>query len=160
MVVVEVDDPRAEDVRALLETHLAFSLSTTPAQYSFALGVDQLVDPLVTFFSARAGGELLGVAALKHIDRDHVELKSMHTRQERRRQGVGERLAGALLAAAASRGYRRVSLETGSTPEFAPARALYSKLGFQLCGPFGDYQPSPYNTFMTKVLDGPFPREP
>jgi SAM-dependent methyltransferase/GNAT superfamily N-acetyltransferase len=154
-VVVEVDDPRAGEVRQLLETHLAFSRSVTPARYTFALGVDQLIGPSVTFFSARRGGELLGVAALRHIDADHVELKSMHTRQDLRRQGIAEGLVTQLVAVAAERGYRRMSLETGTTDAFAPARALYQKLGFQPCGPFDGYHDSPYNTFMTITIEAP-----
>ena len=53
---------------------------------------------------------------------------------------------------AAGRGYRRLSLETGSQPHFMPARRLYQSFGFQECGPFGDYVLSPHSTFLT--LDG------
>jgi predicted nucleic-acid-binding protein len=76
---VGVDDPRAEDVRALLAIHLGFSRGATPAEYSFALDVDQLLDPTITFFSGRAAGRLVGFAALKRLDEAHAELKSMHT---------------------------------------------------------------------------------
>ena len=55
-----MDDPRRPDVRTLLERHLAFALETTPAEHSFALDVDGLLDPAITFFSFRTGGELLG----------------------------------------------------------------------------------------------------
>lgn len=57
-----------------------------------------------------------------------------------------------LLGVTVSRGVRRVSLETGTTPAFAPARALYASAGFVACGPFGDYQPSEANCFMTLAL--------
>lgn len=67
-VEIGVDDPRAEDVRALLATQLAFSRGVTPVEYSFALDIVQLVDPGVTFFSARDAGRLVGVAALKRLD--------------------------------------------------------------------------------------------
>jgi putative acetyltransferase len=112
-----------------------------------------LVEPSVSFFSARCGGELLGVAALRHIDATHVELKSMHIRAERRRRRVGDAVVEALLAEARRRGYRRISLETGTGEAFVPARSLYAKLGFRPCGPFGDYSASPHNTFMTINLD-------
>ncbi len=148
-LVIGVDDPRAEDVRALLAAHLAFCRDVTPAEYTFALDVDQLVEPGVTFFSARRAMVPAGVAALKRLDGSHAELKSMHTRAPERGRGVGMAMVKHLLAFAEREGYRRVSLETGATDEFVPARALYAKAGFRPCGPFGDYRSGPYNTFMT-----------
>lgn len=152
-VVIDVDDPLAEDVRALLAVHLAFSRSVTPAEFSFALEVEQLVAPGVTFFSARRAGEVVGVAALKRLDESHAELKSMHTREAERGRGVGRAMVERLLGFARREGYRRVSLETGATDEFVPARALYANAGFTSCEPFGGYAASPYNTFMTLSLD-------
>jgi putative acetyltransferase len=150
---IGVDDPRADDVRALLMTHLALSRSLTPAEYSFALDVEQLLDPCVTFFSARQAGRLTGFAALKRLDQVHAELKSMHTREADRARGIGRALVEHILGFARKEGYRRVSLETGATDEFVPARSLYAKLGFSPCEPFGEYVTSPYNTFMTITLD-------
>lgn len=140
---VGVDDPRAQDVRALLAIHLGFSRGATPAEYSVALDVEQLLDPKVTLFSARDTARLVGVAALKRVDEAHAELKSMHTSEAERRRGVGRALVERILDFAREEGYRRVSLETGSTDEFIPARALYAKLGFLPCEAFGDYRASP-----------------
>jgi putative acetyltransferase len=58
-----------------------------------------------------------------------------------------------LLAMARRDRYRQVSLETGTTRDFAAARALYEKVGFQAAEAFGDYHESPHNTFMTIYLD-------
>ncbi len=150
-----IDDPRGADVRALLAIHLAFARGVTPAEYSFALDVDQLVDPSVTFFSARSEGRLLGIAALKRLDDNHAELKSMHTSQAERGRGVGRALVEYIVSFARAEGYHRISLETGTTDEFAAARTLYARLGFVPCEVFGDYRPSPYNTFMTMGLEPP-----
>ncbi|HEV3124551.1 MAG TPA: GNAT family N-acetyltransferase [Candidatus Dormibacteraeota bacterium] len=147
-----VDDPRVDDVRALLGRHLAFSRGTTPAEYAFALDVEQLVDAALTFFSARKDGRLLGVAALKRLDADHAELKSMHTSEAERGRGVGRALVEHILTFARAQGYRRVSLETGTGDDFVSARTLYTKVGFMPCEAFGTYQASPYNTFMTISL--------
>ncbi|MDE3085516.1 MAG: GNAT family N-acetyltransferase [Acidobacteriota bacterium] len=149
---IAVDDPRADDVRALLSTHLSFSRASSPPEFSFALEVDELTEPGVTFFSARRRGALVGVAALKRLDEDHVELKSMHTREDERGQGVGRALVDHLLDHARREGYRRVSLETGTTDEFLAARTLYGRAGFAPCPPFGDYRASDFNTFMTILL--------
>lgn len=149
---ITADDLTGDDVRALLETHLAFSHSAGPRQYSFALDAEALSEPGVTFYCARRAGELLGIGALKRLDETHAELKSMHTRAEARRQGVGRAMVLHLVAAARGAGYRRVSLETGTMDEFAPARALYAEVGFVPCPPFGDYEETPYNTCMTLLL--------
>jgi putative acetyltransferase len=150
---IAVDDPRSPDVRALLERHMAFALSTTPPEHSFALDVDGLLDPGITFCSYRANGELLGVGALKRLDAGRAEIKSMHTALAARGRGVGRAILNHLLGLARDRGYRRVYLETGTMVEFAPARALYTSAGFVACGPFADYQPSEDNCFMTLGLD-------
>jgi putative acetyltransferase len=150
---ISVDDPRAADVRALLERHMTAMLAATPPEHAFALDVDGLLDPAVTFFSVRADGELLGVGAIKQLGPEHAEIKSMHTAAAARGRGVGRAMLNHLLGVARSRGCRRVSLETGTMAEFAPARALYESAGFTACAPFADYRPSEDNCFMTLALD-------
>lgn len=153
--MISVDDPRRADVRDLLQQHLAFAHAHTPIEHAFALGIDGLLGPDITFCSCRAGGELLAVGALKELDGTHGEIKSMHTAEAARGRGVGRAMVEHLIGVARQRGLRRVSLETGTMAAFAPARALYASAGFTPCGPFADYQPSPDNTFMTLALDGP-----
>lgn len=149
---ISIDDPRAEDVRELLERHLAFANLHSPPEDVHALDVDGLVDPAVMFFSFRLHGELLGVAALTQLDERHAELKSMHTAQAARGRGVGRAMVDHLVGVARDRGFRRMSLETGSMPAFAPARALYARAGFRPCGPFGSYRLSPNSTYMSMAL--------
>ena len=149
---ISVDDPRRPEVRALLERHLGFCRSETPPEHSFALDVDGLLDPKVTLVSFRDGDAVLGVAAIKELDAGHAEVKSMHTAAEARGRGVGRALLGHLLDTARARGYRRVSLETGTTPGFAAARALYEDAGFPPAGPFGGYPLTGDNTFYSLAL--------
>jgi putative acetyltransferase len=146
------DDPGAPDVRQLLATHLAFARAPTPPEDAHALDVDGLLDEAVTFFSFRRDGVLLAVGALKRLDADHAEVKSMHTVEAARGQGIGRAMIEHLIATARAAGYRRLSLETGSMAEFAPARALYARVGFAECGPFGDYRASRNSTYMTLYL--------
>ena len=152
-LVVAVDDPRRDDIQVVLQQHLAFSRMVTPSPGVHALALEGLLDPAVTFFSARLDGELVGVGALKQLDETHGELKSMHTAQTARRRGVGGALVEHLLSVAADRNYRRVSLETGAMDAFAPARSLYAKLGFKPCPPFGQYVGSPTSVCMTIEFD-------
>lgn len=158
--VIAVDDPRAPDVRALLDHHLVFAKANTPPEDVHALEIEGLVDPAVTFFSYRVDGELFAVGALKQLNERHAELKSMHTAKEARRRGIARAMVDHLLGFARDRGYGRVSLETGSTAAFAAARSLYERAGFGTCEPFGDYWPSPYSTFMTFSLDDKTPLAP
>lgn len=151
---ISSDDPRADDVRALLAAHLSFADEHTRRENIHALDVDGLVDPDISFFSYRVDGRLLGIGALKRLDVEHAELKSMHTAAAARGQGVGRAMVDHLIAVARARGFTRVSLETGTTPAFMPAHALYASVGFVACEPFGDYAASPDNTFMTLALTG------
>jgi putative acetyltransferase len=151
--VIAVDDPARDDVRVLLVRHLAFAHETTPPEGVHALDLSGLLDPAVTFFSARRDGAVVAIGALKELDPTHAELKSMHTAAEVRGQGLGAAMVAHLLAVARQRGYGRVSLETGSMAAFAPARSLYLAAGFEPCAPFADYPDSATSTFLSLALD-------
>jgi len=151
-LVIGAEDPRSPDVRSLLEKHLAFAHEVTPAGHVHALEVERLVDPSVTFFSARRGGVLVGVGALRRLDDTHAELKSMHTTEVARGRGVGRAMVAYILDFAARCHYQRVSLETGTMEAFAPARSLYARAGFVPCEPFGGYTANPHSTCMTISL--------
>jgi putative acetyltransferase len=152
---IAVDDPRSDDVCALLHRHLEFANEHSPPEDVHALDVEALLHPDVTFVSLRVDGDLLAVGALKQITDDHAELKSMHTAARARGRGLGGAILNHLVGLARDRGVARVSLETGSMAAFAPARSLYARAGFRPCEPFGAYRPSPSSTFMTLALDGP-----
>lgn len=139
-------------MRELLQRHLDFALSETPPEHSFALNVDGLLDPKMTFVSYRDGDTVLGVAALKELDATYAEVKSMHTAAEARGRGVGRALLSHLLGIARERGYLRVSLETGTTPGFTAARALYESAGFTPTGPFAGYPETDDNCFYSLSL--------
>jgi len=76
----------------------------------------------------------------------------MRTTVEHRGRGLGKLLLDHVLDEARRRGYRRISLETGSEEFFAPARTLYARNGFEVCGPFADYVLDPHSVFMTREL--------
>ena len=96
--------------------------------------------------------DLVGCGALKELDPEHGEIKSMRTAPAFRGRGAGKMMLRYILEEAAKRGYRRLSLETGSMAAFEPARKLYESHGFKYCGPFAEYVPDPYSVFMTKLL--------
>lgn len=123
-LTIAVDDPRRVDVGRLLERHLAFNHAVTPPGHVHAMGLEELLDPSVTLFSARRQGLLVGVGALHRLGGSHGELKSMHTDAEFRGNGVGRAMVTHILGFALELGLARVSLETGTMPAFSPARHL------------------------------------
>jgi putative acetyltransferase len=149
---IVVDDLSGPEIAAFLTEHVRQMHEITPIDNAYALDLDGLRRPDITFWTAVDGTTVVGCAALKHLDPTHAELKSMRTTPARTRTGVASRLLEHVIGAARLRGYRRISLETGTDEFFLPARRLYEKFGFHYCDPFGDYTPSPYNTFMTRAL--------
>jgi putative acetyltransferase len=145
-------DPREPGVRELVERHLLFGRSFTPREDAHALEVEELLDPAIILFAAREGGAVLAVGALKVLDDEHGELKTMHTAEAARGRGVGRAMLDRLLAEARRRGLRRVSLETGTMEAFAPARALYESAGFTPCPPFAGYRESWNSLYLTVDL--------
>jgi putative acetyltransferase len=151
-VVIEPGDPSSTEARAVLAAHLAFAHGNSPPEAVFAMDSSGLMASDVSFFCAREEGAVVAVGALRHLSPDHAEIKSMHTAAAYRGRGYARAMLEHLLETARERGYRRVSLETGNTEAFAPARGLYAAAGFTLCGRFGDYPESGFSTFMTLEL--------
>jgi putative acetyltransferase len=152
---VDEEDPGSPAALALIARHLAFARANSPPEDVHALEATALQDRDVTFFAIRDGDELVGMGALQQLDAGHGEIKSMHTAETARGRGVGRAMLHHLLAVARARGYRRVSLETGTMAAFAPARALYARAGFVVCEPFAAYGPSPNSVCMTLDLEHP-----
>ncbi|MGW4717551.1 GNAT family N-acetyltransferase [Nocardia sp. NPDC004260] len=149
---IVVDDRTGPEVAALLTEHLAEMAAHSPAESMHALDLAALRHPDVTFWTAWDGAALAGCAAVKRLDDDHAEIKSMRTAATHQRRGIATTLLRHLLAEATARRYRSLSLETGAHDFFRPARRLYAAHGFALCAPFGDYRPDPHSVFMSRDL--------
>ncbi|WP_172253944.1 GNAT family N-acetyltransferase [Saccharibacillus deserti] len=149
---IQIDNLQGPEIAALLEDHLHSMTLHSPPESIHALDLDKLRKPEITFWTLWDQGELLGCGAIKELDPEHAELKSMKTDTKHLRKGVAEKLLVHILEEARGRGYKRISLETGSMDAFAPARKLYEKHGFTESGPFGDYAADPHSMFMTKEL--------
>ena len=155
---IELDDLSRPQVHALLNEHLAHMYELSPPESVHALDLSKLRGPDITFWTVwddhRAGDEdlLLGCGALKQLGPEHGEVKSMRTPSALRRRGAGRVMLAHIIGVARVRGYRRLSLETGSMEAFRPAMQLYESVGFTYCGPFGDYRPDPNSAFMTLEL--------
>lgn len=153
MIDLREDDPGALHVATLLAFHLVDAHSDTPPGFRHALDANGLCAPSITFWTAWRDGELAGMAALKALDGDEGgEVKSMRVAPDHLRRGFGRALLTRIIETARARGYRQLKLETGTSPSFAAANALYDATGFVDCDAFGDYPPSEHNRFMTLVL--------
>jgi putative acetyltransferase len=150
---IRLDDLTGPEIAALLEAHLATMRQWSPPESIHALDLKRLRVPQITFWTIWDGGDLLGCGALKEIDKGHGEIKSMHIAAAHRRRGVGAKLLAHMIGHAKSRGYRRLSLETGSMAPFTAARRLYESFGFTRCEAFGEYKPDPNSAFMKMALE-------
>ena len=152
LLQVELDDLSRPQVHDLLREHLSNMHELSPPESVHALDLSKLRSPDITFWTAWDGPTLLGCGALKELDPAHGEVKSMRTPKVHRRRGAGRAILVRIIEEARSRGYARLSLETGAHENFLPAQRLYESFGFSYCGPFGSYEPDPHSVFMTLAL--------
>jgi len=151
-IVIKQDDLTDGQVEALLESHLGEMHKYSPEESIHALDREAMREPSMTYWSARVSDAVAACGALKQLEPNSAELKSMKTSNRFLRQGMAEKLLQAILSEAENRQYQTVYLETGSHEAFIPAVRLYEKYGFVETTPFGDYQPDPYSRFFKKDL--------
>lgn len=153
---IVIDDLAGIETVRFLEEHINDMKSVSPPESRHALDLEGLRKPEITFWTVWDDQTLVGCGALKQLDPLHAEVKSMRTSLSYRHKGIASLLLRYIIEVATDRGYRRLSLETGSMPFFEPARKLYARFGFECCAPFADYREDPNSTFMTRVLqEGP-----
>ena len=149
---IRVDDLSGPEIAEFLEDHIRDMRSVSPPESKHALDLEGLRKPDITFWTVWEHHQLVGCGAIKELDSTHGEIKSMRTRASHRGKGVGSFVLQHILRVAKERGYRRVSLETGSMPFFEPARRLYRSHGFRDCAPFSNYKKDPNSVFLTRDL--------
>lgn len=142
---IREDDLEGAEIIALLQEHVQSMREISPPESAHTLDLQELRKADITFWSIWQEQELLGCGALKALDAQHGEIKSMRSAAKHTRQGVASRMLEHIIEQATNRGYRRLSLETGSMPEFAPARALYARYGFEYQEPFAGYKKDPHS---------------
>ncbi len=147
-----LDDLEGEPTRALIAQHLAEMRANSPACSVHALDVEQLQEPDVTFWSAWSATEIVGCGALKRLDAQRGEIKSMRVADAFLGRGAGRAMLDHLIAEARARGMTSLWLETGSSAAFLPALRLYESRGFESCGPFDGYTADTFSVFMTRKL--------
>ncbi len=149
---IDITSPHDIGVATVIAAHNAHCNAISPADSCHNLTADELDAPDITVWAAVEGSQTIGIGALKALDPAKGEVKSMHTTAKARGKGTARAILRAIEATAASRGHSSLWLETGTAPEFAPARYLYESEGYNECPPFGVYIPDPNSCFYTKPL--------
>jgi putative acetyltransferase len=155
MLDIRRDDLSSPAARALLGLHHEEMHVHSPPGSVHALDLAALQAPGIDVWTAWRGEEIAGIGALRQLDGNSGEIKSMRTNPDHLRTGVAAALLEHIIAEAEGRGLRLLSLETGSGPAFAPALALYRRRGFVDGEPFGDYRRTDFNQFLHLPLGTP-----
>ena len=140
------------DVNDLLKKHFIELRSVSPAGSTHVLDIDGLKDPSIKFWSLWEGKKLIGCGALKFLEKEHGEFKSIRVADEFRKRGIGERIINHLIEEAKKLKISKLSIETGAGEFFLPARKLFSKFGFKTCPPFAHYKDDPNSCYYTLNL--------
>lgn len=146
----DFSDPRVVD---LLRYHFETNRAVTPAGSAHVLDLGAMQVPDIAFWTIWTEDTLLGMGALRRMNPEEGEVKSMRTYEHAQRRGVASAMLTHIVAAARQAGLKRLFLETGSFAYFRPARELYARHGFRECPPFAGYVEDPNSTFMTMDLD-------
>ncbi len=144
-----LDDTR---VVALLRYHFDKCHEVTPPGSAHVFDVSKLKAADVDFFAAWEGDALLGVGAVKYLDAQHGEVKSMHTAEAARGRGGWRRHPPPHHGGGPRERRHAPEPRTGSFWYFEPAVRLYKAHGFSECPPFGSYRPDPNSLFLTREI--------
>jgi putative acetyltransferase len=140
------------EVNDLLKKHFIELRSVSPAGSTHVLDIDGLKDPSIKFWSLWEDNKLIGCGALKFLEKEHGEFKSIRVADEFRKKGIGERIINHLIEEAKKLEISKLSIETGAGEFFAPARKLFNKFGFKKSEPFAHYKVDPNSCYFTLDL--------
>ena len=137
------------EVNTLLEKHFKELRSVSPEGSAHVLDIPGLKVESIKFWSLWEKNKLIGCGALKFLEENHCEFKSIRVVDEFRKKGYGIKILEHLITEAKKLKIKKLSLETGSGDFFIPARALFKKLGFAECDPFAHYKKDPNSCYMS-----------
>ena len=135
------------EVIGLLKKHFIELRAVSPADSTHVLDIEGLKDKSIKFWSLWENNKLIGCGALKFLEKNHGEFKSIRVADEFRKNGIGERIINHLIEEAKKLKISKLSIETGAGEFFLPARSLFSKFGFKKCPPFAHYKDDPSSCY-------------
>jgi len=143
------DNPEVHD---FLINHFIELRSVSPKGSAHVLDIAGLKDPSIKFWSLWEENDLMGSGALKFLDKEHGEFKSIRVHDRFRGEGNGLKIINHLINEAKKLNIKRLSLETGAGDFFLNARKLFDKCGFELCEPFSHYKKDINSIYMTMLI--------
>ena len=140
------------EVLELLNKHLTELRSVSPEGSAHVLDIEGLKDQNIKFWSLWEDNLLMGCGALKFLNKEHGEFKSIRVEDRFRKKDNGIKILKHLIFEAKKLNIKRISVETGTGDFFTPARKLFNKCGFKLCKPFAHYKEDPNSCYMSMLI--------
>ena len=141
------------EVHKLLTKHFIELRAASPKGSTHVLDIPGLKVDSIKFWSLWENGKLVGCGALKILDIDHGEFKSIRVHDDFRKKGYGTKIIENLINKARGLNIKRLSIETGAGQFFKPARKLFEKCEFKPCKPFAHYKEDKNSIYLTKLID-------
>ena len=141
------------EVNELLKKHFVELREASPEGSAHVLDIPGLKIPSIKFWSLWENDKLIGCGALKFLDKDHGEFKSIRVHNNYRNRGNGIKVIKHLIEEAKKLNIKRISIETGAGKFFEPARKLFQKCDFKPCEPFAHYKKDINSLYLTKLID-------
>ena len=140
------------EVYDLLVKHFVELRSVSPEGSTHVLDINGLKDPSIKFWSLWENDNLMGCGALKFLDKQHGEFKSIRVNDKYRNKGNGIKIINHLITKAKILDIKKLSLETGAGGFFAPARKLFHNCNFKVCSPFSHYKHDINSVYMSLLI--------
>lgn len=141
------------EVYELLKKHFIELRAASPEGSAHVLDVPGLKVPSIKFWSLWENDTLIGCGALKFLEDGHGEFKSIRVHDKFRKKGNGKKVIEYLISEAKKLGIKRISIETGASNFFKPARKLFNQFGFEPCEPFAHYKEDINSVYLSKLID-------
>ncbi len=140
------------EVNELLKKHFIELRTASPEGSAHVLDIPGLKVSSIKFWSLWKNEKLIGCGALKFLDNDHGEFKSIRVHNDFRKKGYGIKVINHLIYEAQKLNIKKISIETGAGDFFIPARKLFDKCGFEICEPFAHYRKDINSIYLTKII--------
>ena len=140
------------EVNELLTKHFIELRIASPEGSAHVLDIPGLKVSSIKFWSLWEDENLMGCGALKFLSKDHGEFKSIRVHDDFRNKGNGIKVIDHLISEAKILNVKRISIETGASDFFIPARKLFKKCNFEPCKPFAHYKEDINSIYLTKLI--------
>ena len=140
------------EVNKLLINHFIELRAASPEGSAHVLDIDGLKDCSIKFWSLWNNNMLTGCGALKFLNTNHGEFKSIRVHDNFRNKGYGINVINHLISEAKKLSIKQISIETGAGEFFKSARILFERCGFKKCQPFAHYRNDPNSCYYDKDI--------